>query len=278
MDRLDFQRPGHAPYAGPVRFRVSHESGNKHSDGKLLGGGKFWLTVWASMRGPTYRTQEVAFTIDEPGTQDPLELTFPTPSNPAAGMDWRPGDLIPVRLVQVNEPPTVTGTPSVTTEENTTYTFTVDDFNFSDSDGDVLNLVRLTSLPAAGELKVDGHPAELLDNAAEDYWAIPVADIEEGRLTYVPPSSGHGDNFASFGFKVSDGTAFGSVATSRAATMTINVTETMGGGGKSDEAPRVTLGNLPRSHDGSSPFTVESPLAARRRGCARSPTRPRCST
>ena len=254
VDRLDFQRPASAPYAGPVRFRLSHESGNKHSDGKLLGGGRFWLTVWAGMRGPTYRTQEVAFTIDEPGAEDPLELTFSTPSNPSAGMDWRPGDVIPVRLVQANESPTVTGTPSVTTEENTTYTFAVDDFNFSDSDDDALVLVRLTSLPATGELQYEGSSVELDQGGVVEYqFEIPASDIEDGDLTYVPPSSGHGNNFASFGFKVSDGPAI-----SLAATMTINVTETMAEGqvGKSDEAPSVTLDDLPRSHDGSSPFTV----------------------
>ena len=253
VDRLDFQRPGRAPYAGPVRFRISHESGNKHSDGKLLGGGRFWLYVWAGMRGPTYRTQEVAFTIDEPGAQDPLELTFRTPSNPSAGMDWRRGDLIPVRLVQANESPTVTGTPSVTTEENTTYTFTANDFNFSDADGDALERVRLTSLPAAGELQLNEVSVELDEGVAEDYFWISASQIEDGELTYVPPSSGHGNNFASFGFKVTDGPAI-----SLAATMTINVTETMAEGqvGKSDEAPRVTLDDLPRSHDGSSAFTL----------------------
>ena len=58
--------------------------------------------------------------------------------------------------IAINNRPTASN-GEVTTTEDADYTFTAANFKFSDTDaGDVLSSVKITSLPAAGTLQVDG--------------------------------------------------------------------------------------------------------------------------
>ena len=105
---------------------------------------------------------------------------------------------------------------TVTTNEDTAYTFGVGDFNFSDTDaGDGLASVEITSLPASGKgsLMLDG-------SAVTADQVVSRADIDADELVYTPPANANGDDYASFGFKVSDGTD----ESASAYTMTIDVT------------------------------------------------------
>ena len=105
---------------------------------------------------------------------------------------------------------------AVTTVQDTAYSFGAADFNFSDTDtGASLSKVSIETLPASGKgtLKLD--TADV--TAGQE---VSRADIDAGKLTYTPPSGESGDSFASFTFKVSDGTDFSTTAN----TMTINVT------------------------------------------------------
>ena len=105
---------------------------------------------------------------------------------------------------------------AVTTVQDTAYSFGAADFDFSDTDtGASLSKVSIETLPASGKgtLKLD--TADV--TAAQE---VSRADIDAGKLTYTPPSGESGDSFASFTFKVSDGTDFSTTAN----TMTINVT------------------------------------------------------
>ena len=105
---------------------------------------------------------------------------------------------------------------TVTTNEDTAYTFGVGDFNFSDPDaGDGLASVEITSLPASGKgsLMLDG-------SAVTADQVVSRADIDADELVYTPPANANGDDYASFGFKVSDGTD----ESASAYTMTIDVT------------------------------------------------------
>ena len=118
-------------------------------------------------------------------------------------------------VFQVNNLPTAS--PSeVEATEGTDYIFAASDFVFSDDDSDALASVILTSLPATGkgELKFDG---SVLTSADLDK-TVTVADLGNGLLVYDPPATGTGSGFASFDFKVNDGTE-----ESAAATMTIDV-------------------------------------------------------
>ena len=87
---------------------------------------------------------------------------------------------------------------TVTTNEDTAYTFGVGDFNFSDTDaGDGLASVEITSLPASGKgsLMLDG-------SAVTADQVVSRADIDADELVYTPPANANGDDYASFGFKV----------------------------------------------------------------------------
>ncbi len=109
---------------------------------------------------------------------------------------------------------------SVTTLEDTPYTFTVADFGFSDLDGDALLAVHITTLPSVGSLRLDGV-------AVTAGQTVAVADIAAGKLRFTPAADGNGAAYTSFSFQVQDngGTANGGADTDPTPrTMTIDVT------------------------------------------------------
>ena len=111
-----------------------------------------------------------------------------------------------------NTPPSASN-GTVTTNEDTAYTFAAADFNFSDTDpGDTLESVEIITLPASGTgtLALSGTPV----TAGQE-----IAEAGIGTLTYTPPANANGAGYASFTFGVSDGEI-----PSPAYTMTINVT------------------------------------------------------
>ena len=107
----------------------------------------------------------------------------------------------------------------MTTNEDTDYTFAAANFNFADTDsGDALSSVKIVTLPAAGKgtLKLDGSAIAL----AELPQTVTTPDIGAGRLTYTPPANANGSGYASFTFKVNDGTD----DSASAYTLTLDVT------------------------------------------------------
>ena len=111
-----------------------------------------------------------------------------------------------------NDPPTARNM-TVRTDEDTTYTFKVSDFGFSDPDpGDRLASVGLLGLPQKGKLT-------LSNVTLRDGYKIDASDIP--NLTFAPEAHGFGQNYATFRFTVSDGAA-SSIDLSM---MTIAVTE-----------------------------------------------------
>ena len=104
---------------------------------------------------------------------------------------------------------------TVTTNEDTDYTFSAAEFSYADDDGDALSSVKITGLPTAGTLKLDGTPiaSGVLPKT------VAAADLAAGKLTYTPPPNANKTAYASFTFKVNDGTA-----DSTQYTMTIDVT------------------------------------------------------
>ena len=111
-----------------------------------------------------------------------------------------------------NNPPT-TSAFTVTTNEDTDYTFTVANFPFTDTDGDMLEQVRIDSLPASANGSLALGTGATPVNMAQ---VIAVADIP--TLVYTPATNVNGD--ATFTFSVSDGTAFSATP----ATATVSVT------------------------------------------------------
>jgi VCBS repeat-containing protein len=121
--------------------------------------------------------------------------------------------VVTVTINGTNDAPTASHR-TVTTNEDTARILAVADFGFSDVDtGDTLQAVTVTSLPAAGSLKLNG---------------VAVTANQSGhrrrhhrRQTRLhPAANANGAGYASFDFKVSDGTAL----SDSAYTMTVNVT------------------------------------------------------
>ncbi|MCB2170926.1 MAG: cadherin-like domain-containing protein, partial [Deltaproteobacteria bacterium] len=117
-------------------------------------------------------------------------------------------------VTPVNDAPVISGTTTATIDEDTIYTFTVSDFNFTDVDaGDSLQEVRIDSLPTDGRLYING--VQVTATGA----TINATDIANGELTFVPDTHESGNDYATFDFSVSDGTNW-----SASATANINVT------------------------------------------------------
>ncbi len=137
-----------------------------------------------------------------------------------------------------NTPPTAADN-TVTTDEDTAYTFDAADFNFSDADtGDTLASVKVTGLETAGALQLSGADVTLDQ-------VITAADIDADNLTFTPAANANGDPYATFQFSVNDGTD----DSTSSYTMTIDVTAV-------NDAPTVANAIGARSVAAGSNLTV----------------------
>ena len=117
-----------------------------------------------------------------------------------------------INVVPVADPPT-SADNTVKTDEEISYTFLPGDFGFADQDaGDALVTVRIDTLPADGQLLVNGNPA----TAGQ---IVSLTDINNGNLIFVPDPDENGNGYATFDFSVSDGILFQTTPN----TMTIDV-------------------------------------------------------
>ncbi|MCC7037441.1 MAG: cadherin domain-containing protein, partial [Alphaproteobacteria bacterium] len=153
-------------------------------------------------------------------------------------------------VTSVNDAPAGTDT-TVTTLEDTAYTFTAANFGFSDpndaaSPNAFANVV-MTTLPAVGALTLNGVAVTVGQ-------VVSVANINSGLLRFTPAANGNGATYASFTFQVRDdgGTANSGLDTDQSPnTMTIAVTSV-------NEAPSGTDATFTIAEDGQYTFTVAS--------------------
>ena len=137
-----------------------------------------------------------------------------------------------------NTPPTAADN-TITTDEDTAYTFDAADFNFSDADtGDTLASVKVTGLETAGALQLSGA------DVTQDQM-VTAADIDADNLTFTPAANANGDPYATFRFSVNDGTDDSAASY----TMTIDVTAV-------NDAPTVANAIGARSVAAGSNLTV----------------------
>lgn len=101
---------------------------------------------------------------------------------------------------------------TVVTNEDTTYVFTLNDFNFSNFNSDRLQHIFITNLESYGSLKLKGVDVSL-------YQDITAAQIAAGDFVFTPTTNANGINYDHFEFLVHDG----SVYSENAYTLTINV-------------------------------------------------------
>ena len=173
----------------------------------LEGGyGRLWSTAIDGETGAT------GWSIADVGHQ---KQTTPTPGNWAAVSDHNAASnamLIRVNgAVSTNNPPTAAAN-TVTTGVGAAYTFTAADFGYVDADGNPLASVKILTVPTPGELALDG-TAVVADAV------VTKAQIDGNMLTFTPVAGANGDPYASFDFKVNDGTD----DSADAYTMTIDV-------------------------------------------------------
>ena len=127
-----------------------------------------------------------------------------------------------VDVTSINDAPAGTDN-TVTTLEDTQYTFAAVDFGFTDpndSPADALAAVRITTLPGAGGLTLSGV-------AVTAGQSISVANINAGNLKFAPAANANGAGYTSFTFQVQDdgGTAGGGVNLDASAnTLSVDVT------------------------------------------------------
>ncbi len=134
---------------------------------------------------------------------------------------------VTISVNRVNDAPAGANN-TVTPNEDVDYTFATGDFGFSDTDGNNLSEVVITTIPTNGTLYVDANSDGNIDGgeaiSATD--SIAVADITSGRLKFKPAANANGSGYDSFTFQVRDdgGTANGGVDTDQTPnTMTIDV-------------------------------------------------------
>jgi uncharacterized protein YjlB len=101
-----------------------------------------------------------------------------------------------ISVTPVNQAPAGTD-GTITTDEDTAYTFSAADFGFSDADGDSLQAVKITSVPGSGTL-IRGATV-LTGNEL-----ITLAELAAGDLVFAPGSEDSDAGYTSFTFQVQD--------------------------------------------------------------------------
>ena len=194
-DGLDISQPQNWPWTG-----CTHHGTAQFRGGRSVALGETSTTIGrpndtGSRQGPLSSTNSIGGGVRPMyGLSEVFQVSTAPPANTA--------------------PTASNGT--VTTNEDTDYTFAAANFNFSDSDsGDTLASVKIVTLPAAGRGALRLNAANVSANAA-----VTKAQLDSGNLEYTPPANANGTGYASFTFTVNDGT----VDSSSAYTMTINVT------------------------------------------------------
>ena len=153
-----------------------------------IGTDSMTYTLTASEEGKKVRV-EVKFTDNGGSSEGPLvSALYPSTQS---------------QTVDPNNPPTASDS-TVTTVEDTDHTFAAANFSYSDTDSDPLASVKIIELPAAGTgaLTLNGTAIPSADLPK----TVTATELTENKLTYSPPANANGTGYASFKFKVNDGT------------------------------------------------------------------------
>ncbi|HYD11759.1 MAG TPA: Ig-like domain-containing protein, partial [Allosphingosinicella sp.] len=124
-----------------------------------------------------------------------------------------------IPITAINDEPTSANVTINGVSEDDPYTFQTSDFPFSDVDGNAPFTVRFTSLPAEGDILLNGVAIQVNDEIA-------YSAIAAGMLTFQPDPDEFGSPYTSFTFQVRDngGVANGGDDLSAVYTATVNVT------------------------------------------------------
>ena len=190
----------------------SVSSGTTHSNGTSVTGTYGTLTIGAN---GTY-----TYTADQSAADDLDASDTATDSFTYTVSDGNGGTstaTIIITVTGVNDAPTASDN-TITTNEDTNHVFSASEFNFTDvDDSGSLNKIKITSLEDDGALQYYNGSAWVDVTLNQE---ITASDIASGYLRFKPDANENGNSYTSFDFKVSDGTAY----SSSASTITVNVT------------------------------------------------------
>ncbi|MCP4551758.1 MAG: choice-of-anchor D domain-containing protein [Bacteroidetes bacterium] len=126
-----------------------------------------------------------------------------------------------INVTTVNDLPTAVN-DTVTTNEDTDKVFAASEFNYSDIEGSAMQQVQITLIPDNGVLFNDANTNGAIDvgEAFSNNDIVTKAHIDANRLKFKPDLNEFGAPYASFNFKVHDGT----VHSNTAYKLTIDVT------------------------------------------------------
>ena len=130
---------------------------------------------------------------------------------------WNTAALKAAATLPVNAAPSSTNDTQTTLEDTPVILGSADFGTYSDPENTPLAAVKITSLPLLGSLQYNNGSAW---GAVVQDQVISKADLDAGKLQFVPALNGNGSGYVSIGFKVSDGTAFAVNAN----TLSVNVT------------------------------------------------------
>jgi hypothetical protein len=169
-----------------------------------------------------------------------LQIVSDDQGNTGTGGPLTDTDSVNITINAANDPPAGTDN-TVSTAEDTAYTFTAADFGFTDPNDtppNTLLAVKITTLPALGTLTNNNVPVN-----AGDF--IPVASINGGLLKFTPAADGNGTPYTTFTFQVQDNGG-GTDLDPTPNTMTINVTAVNDGPVNTVPGPQSTTEDTPK--------------------------------
>nr|WP_222106674.1 hypothetical protein [Sedimenticola selenatireducens] len=175
------------------------------------------VTIAAGSTSATFDVGTFDDTISESGENYSVAISLPAiPGGGFENLIIGTGSKTTQIVDNDNAPASISG--AVTLQEDTTYTFNIADFNFTDADsGDSLQTVRIDSIPNDGKLYLNGSEITQLMLDAGDV-IVTAAQITSNEFTFIPDQHESGSNdysatgtgdqltdYASFNFSVSDG-------------------------------------------------------------------------
>jgi hypothetical protein len=169
-----------------------------------------------------------------------LQIVSDDQGNTGTGGPLTDTDSVNITINAVNDPPSGTDN-TVSTAEDTAYTFTAADFGFTDPNDtppNTLQAVKITTLPGLGTLTNNNVAVN-----AGDF--ISVANINGGLLKFTPAADGNGLPYTTFTFQVQDNGG-GTDLDPTPNTMTINVTAVNDGPVNTVPGPQSTTEDTPK--------------------------------
>ncbi|MFK0087405.1 putative Ig domain-containing protein, partial [Pseudomonas sp. NPDC090755] len=160
---------------------------------------------------------------------------------------WNTATLKAAATLPANGAPSSTNDSQTTLEDTPVILGSADFGTYSDPENTPLAAVKITGLPALGSLQYHNGSAWV---AVVQDQVISKADLDAGKLQFVPPLNGNGSSYVGIGFKVGDGTGFAVNANTLSITVTpVNDAPTVSGpvslsNGSEDTAYTLTAAQL----------------------------------